>query len=275
MTEQVAAAQDYNPFDPENFGHGGGLWDGKTVTITQSVAKTQALTKGDGSAVLDEKTKEPVILTALFLTGISDGGDDKERHEEYSAGDKNVAAPDGKGFVDKATGGLPKFHASSNTGKLLAALKASGFPTQDLFNAATKTQHLDKLVGARFVFKGEPKIGKDGKPLKDKKGYTKTSHLPVKFVGYAAGVAAAKSSGNGSVAPAPASADALTTKAIGAVTGALAAAGGGKVTRADLVRGLAQSLQGDPDANAIIGLVVRDDFHKGKPWTYDGTHASL
>jgi hypothetical protein len=64
----------------------------------------------------------------------------------------------------------------------------------------------------------------------------------------------------------------LRTKASGAVLGALAK---GPLSRADLVRTLAQSLAGDADANAIIGLVVRDDFHKEQPWKYDGVTASL
>ena len=263
----------FNPFDPDQFVHGGGLWDGKTVTITSAVAKTEALKYGDGKPVLDAKTGQQSIQTALYLTGIADGGDDKERHEEYSVGGTLVPTPDGQGFV-RPDGGPAKFHANSNMGKLAAALKASGFDIASLIDpvpGGPPKQRLDRLTGARFVFKAEAKLGKDGKAIKDKKGYDKHIHLPVKFVGYAQGVQA-KPAGNGGVqAPAP---GALDGKATGAVVAALTAAGG-KATRADLVRGLAQSLAGDPDANAIIGLVVRDDFHKGKPWQYDGTQASL
>ena len=65
---------------------------------------------------------------------------------------------------------------------------------------------------------------------------------------------------------------AVTDKAVAAVLDALS---GGPLTRADLVRTLAQQLAGDADANAIISLVVRDDFHRGKPWKYDGERACL
>lgn len=284
MTETQTAAQDpeFNPFDPVHHKEGGGLWDGKTVTITSAVAKTEALRNGDGTPWLDPKTKEPVIQTALYLTGIPDGSDDKERHEEYTAGDRNVATPDGEGFVDKATGASPTFSKSSNLSKFLAAIKASGFDIGTLIERGPDgkiVQRLRRLTGARFVFKGEAKIGRDGKPLKDKKGYTKNIHLPVKFVGYAAGApsAAAPSGGNGHAAPA--SGDALTTKAIGAVTAVLAKTPGVKVTRADLIRGLAESLKGDPQANDIIGLAVKDDWHNANKakggWQYDGTHANL
>jgi len=260
MTE---AQQASNPYDPETFAHGGGLWDGKTVTITGAVAKVEALAYGDGKPVLDDKGQQS-IQTGLVITGIADGGDDKERRETYSVGDKLVPTPDGEGFIGK-DGGPPKFHANSNMAKFATALKGSGFDLSTLI--VDGKQRLSKLVGARFTFKGEPKIGKDGKPIKDKKGYDKSLHLPVRFVGYATGQQAAAPSGNG-----PVPAGGLHVKATGAVLAALA---GGPLTRADLVRTLAQQLAGDADANAIIGLVVRDDFHKGQAWKYDGTRASL
>lgn len=271
MTEMQQAAE-HNPFDPANHSQGGGLWDGKTVTITSSMAKTEALKYGDGSPVLDAKTKEAVIQTALYITGIADGGDDKERHEEYSAGDQLQAAPDGQGFVRK-DGAPVRFHANSNLGKLMAALKASGFDIGTLIDVvpgAPPKQQLGRLTGARFTFKAEPKVGKDGKPVKDKKGYDKHIHLPVKYVGHATGTVAR---GNGGVIPA--AGDALTTKAEGAVLAALAKAEGSKLTRAQLVQGLVMSLKGDIDSNAVIGLVIKDDFHKDRAWKFDGQVASL
>lgn len=264
-TTVAAAGAEYNPFEPEHQSKGGGLWDGKTVTITSAQARTEALKNGDGSPVIDEKTKQQVIQTALYIKGIAEGGDDKERHEEYSAGDKMVAAPDGEGFVMK-DGTPPKFHASSNIGKFTAALKGSGFDLSTLF--ANGKQKLSGLVGARFVFKAEAKIGKDGKPIKDKKGYVKNIHLPIKYVGAAIGITAPKP-GNGAVAP---SNDALAVKAQGAVLAVLA---NGPLSRAELIRSLAIKLAGDADSNSVIGLVVRDDFHKGQPWVYDGLSAHL
>jgi hypothetical protein len=66
--------------------------------------------------------------------------------------------------------------------------------------------------------------------------------------------------------------DAVTEKAVAAVLNALS---DGPLTRAELIRALAQHLAGDTDANVIIGSVVRDDFHRGKPWKYDGMRACL
>lgn len=253
-----------NPFDPESFVHGGGLWDGKTVTITSAKAKTEALKYGDGKPVVDAKTGEQSIQTALYITGIADGGDDKERHEEYSVGDKLAPTPDGEGFTMK-DGSPAKFHANSNIAKFSAALRASGFDLSAL--VVDGRQKLSKLTGARFVFKAEAKLGKDGKAVKDKKGYDKNIHLPAKFVGYAVGVV-------GGSAAVAAGSDATSAKATDKVLAVLAGAGG-KITRADLVRNLATTLAGDPDANAIITLSVLDSFHVGKPWKFDGSSLSL
>jgi hypothetical protein len=66
--------------------------------------------------------------------------------------------------------------------------------------------------------------------------------------------------------------DAVNGKAVAAVLNALS---DGPLTRADLIRALAHQLAGDADANAIISLVVHDDFHRGKPWKYDGMRAAL
>jgi hypothetical protein len=262
MTETTQAA--YNPYDSDTFQHGGGLWDGKVVTITSAIAKTEALTYGDGKPVIDDKTKQQSIQTGLVISGIADGEDDKERRETYSVGDKLVPTPDGEGFVAR-DGGPPKFHANSNMAKFASALKASGFDISKLV-AVDGRQKLSRLVGARFVFTAQPKIGRDGKPLRDKKGYDKNIYLPVKFVGYA-GEGATAPAGNGA-----AGGSGLREKATAKVLAALA---NGPLTRADLVRTLAQQLQGDADANAIIGLVVNDNFHKGQAWKYDGTQASL
>lgn len=277
---QTAAAGEYNPFDPENQSQGGGLWDGKTVTITGATVIKQALVYGakkGGGPVIDKETGQQSILTALSITGITEGGgSDKERKEEYSVGGK-VDAQDG-GFVMK-DGGPLKFHATSNFGKFSAALKASGFNiglllVRDAAGAivyiapGVPRQDYSKLVGARFVFKAEAKSGKDGKAIKDDKGYDKSAHFPAKYLGI--GCVAAKPAGNGA---ASAPAGALETKAVGAVLAALAKAPGTKLTRAELIRTLANDLgpsgSNDPNCNEIVTLVVNEQFHSGKAWRYD------
>lgn len=288
---QTSSAAEYNPFDEANASQGGGLWDGKTVTITSAVPKQEALKYGaakGGGPVLDKNGNQS-ILTALTLTGISEGSEsDKERHEEYSVGDKITVGPGGFAMKD---GSALKFHTNSNFWKLRTALTASGFDIGSLLvrDAAgaivyiapgVPKQDYNKLVGAKFVFKAEAKLGKDGKSIKDGKGYDKSAHFPVKYLGTGGVAARPAGNGNGSAAP-----SALEDKAVSAVLKALAAAKDdkgvptGKLVRSDLVRALSAQLkaEGEPDqvANGIIGLAVQDSWHAGKSWKYDGLAASL
>lgn len=254
---------EYNPFASENLATGGGLWDGKKVTITRIACETRALTFKDGKPVMDEKTGKQSLQTALYLTGIAEG-EEKEREEAYTPGERMEPTADKEGFVMK-DGSTIKFHANSNLGKLAVALGASGFDTKILFPGGRLK--FTNLVGAQLTFKGEVKLGRDGKPLKDKKGYEKNAFFPVKFHGFVSGTGTSVAGVVGGTAP-----GALDEKATAAVVGILA---GGPKTRAELVKALATTLVGDADSNAIIGLVVRDDFHKGKPWKYEVGTASL
>lgn len=263
--------QNYNPFDPANHSQGGGIWGDKIVTITRSRAVREALTYKDGTPVpqTDRKTGQAIpgtqqIQIGWEITGIVEG-QDKERKEVYSVGERMDPTPDGEGFVMK-DGAPLKFSANSNAGKFSAALAAAGFDLSLLF--PNGQQKLSALTGARIMFKGEVKKGQDGKALKDKKGYEKMLFLPSKMMGFATGASAA-------LAAAQPTGGALADKAAGAVMSALAAAPENKLSRADLVRTLANSLAGDQDVNSIIGLVVRDDFHKGRAWKFDGLMASL
>lgn len=265
----AAVAADYNPFDTGNMATGGGLWDGKKVTITRAIAKIEALVYGDGKPVIDEKTHKQSLQIGLFVSGIAEG-EEKERTEPYTCGDKLTPDADGESFSSK-DGTPPKFHVNSGLGKFVTALISAGFPVKELQANPAKyvgQQKWSKLVGAQIVFKAEAKRATDGTVRKDKKGYDKNFFLPVKFEGMAAGVV---QSGGTAAASSPTQ-DAIVAKASDLVMVALA---GGPLGRAALVQQLAQKLVGDPDSNAIIQLVVRDDFHKGKAWKYDGVNASL
>jgi hypothetical protein len=66
--------------------------------------------------------------------------------------------------------------------------------------------------------------------------------------------------------------DAVTHKFVATV---LAALSGGPLSRADLMKAVFQRLAGDVDSNAIAGMLVNDQFHRGKPWLYDGMWAGL
>jgi hypothetical protein len=220
-----------NPFD-EPFATGGGLWDGKTVTITNSKAVSEALQN-----YKDDKGND-VIQVALKISGISEDND-KERFESYSVGKKLAPTADGQGF-ESIDGSPVKFYSNSNIGKFLDALKASGYDRSKLY--VNGRQNVGALVGERFIFKGEAKLDKDGNEIKDKKGYVKMAFFPSKYLGSVGKAVGA----NG---------DALKVRAQTVVVGL-----GVTANKADMVRRASEALKGDPDANRILALIVQDSF---------------
>lgn len=250
-----------NPFDPANFTHGGGLWDGKTVTITAVKAQRAPMTHKDGSPVLDENG-QPIVRNVLRVTGIADDAE-AERFEEWSAGGL-IPTDDGEGFVSPKDGSVTPLHGSSEAGKAIELARQGGFDTSLLVDMVAKKPKLSGLVGAKFVMKAEARLDKNGKEKKNAKGYVQQRFYPVKFVGFADGYKPVSPEQN----------NALDAKATTAITTILAE-NGGKVSRAALVRLLSAKLAGDTDGNKIIGLVTKESFHTNKPWTRDETSYSL
>jgi hypothetical protein len=254
-----------NPFDEANFVSGGGLWDGKTVTILTAKAVIDRLTNADGSSVINERTGQPATKNVLAITGIADE-DEAERRESYSAGGL-VPTADGDGFI-KPDGTPSGFHKGCEMAHFSKCIKDAGFPIASLWDEEAQHMRVGRLVGARFVFKGQPTLDKDGKQKKNKKGYDVLKFYPVQFVGMKAGSGATTSAGESSAAD-------LREKAVEVVLGILTAAEGGKVGRAELVRKVSAAMAGDQRCNKVLALVTRDDFHKDVPWTRDATSFSL
>jgi len=261
MAEQVL-----NPFDSANFTSGGGLWDGKTVTITAAKAKFSPMQRGDGTPVIDETTNEPIVKRVVEIRGIADG-EEAERYEQYSIGSL-VPTQDGEGFT-KQDGTIVPVHKSAEAAQFFDGVKNGGFDVNLLWDG--KTQKLSALVGARFVMKGVDKLDKDGNVKKSKKGYDQQRFVPVKFVGFSNTVKS-QSAGNGVSGN---GASALKDKATEVVLTILSEAEGNTVTRAELVRELGRRLAGDGDSSKIIALTTREDFHKGQVWKRDGASYSL
>ena len=246
-----------NPFLDENMSEGGGgLWDGKTVTILSAKAEIRQATKTDGTSFTQH---------VLSLVGIADDSE-RERREDYSAGLTAVPQGDGNGFT------LPEgkgFFKTSNVAEFLRRLAKSGFDMSKLFDESTGKQNLSALAGTRFTFVGVERKDAQGnvkksKSKKNDKEYIQYHFYPETFVGFKGGQTAA-----------PKANGALREKATGVVTELLAGAENQTLTRANLVRNLATRLAGDADSNAIIALVVKDDFHAGQAWKRDGTTISL
>ena len=253
-----------NPFLRENFAVGGGLWDGKVVTITKALTELIPMAYGDGSPVINDRSGKQSIQHVLSIVGIAEDGEG-ERKESYSAG-QLLPTADGEGFLDPKTGTPGYWTGNSNMAKFSDALVASGYDAALLYNVAEKKIKVSVLVGCKFRFTAVPRLDKNGKQKINKKGYDENDFYPVEYLGKAAGV--------GTASAATPTGAALVEKATDIVVTILAGAGG-KVSRADLVKKVSQGMVGDSDAGKVIALIAKDDFHKDKPWTRDGTGYTL
>lgn len=246
-----------NPFDPANFLSGGGLWDGKTVTITGSKFGLYYLVNGQGEAVKDRDTGEQIVKRVWEVTGIADD-DEKERVERYSIGSLQPSA-DGEYFT-KPDGSYGQLHRNCDAAKFAAGLIGGGFDVNLLFDAETGRAKASALIGARVEFKAEDQLDKDGKPKKNKKGYTMQNFYPVKFIGFKEGVGA----------PASGPDDETLEFAQETVLELLTEAGG-SMSRAELVRAVTKKLAGDERGPTVVKLLVKPEFHAAAPWSLDGT----
>jgi hypothetical protein len=252
-----------NPYDTDNMPEGGGLTRDGIVTSAKYV--TYPMTRRDGSAVIDERTKQPSYFVGLRLTAIRTGdakNEGKEDKYEFSAGKKAKPSADGELLLDE-TGAPAPIHKKSNVGRALLALEAGGFDKRTLY------PKVSVLVGAKITFGGVDKKGADGKTkthVYEGKTFNDIEWFPQTYLG-GAGSRVASASGS------PA-ADELGAKAEAAVVAAIAEAGG-EIERKDLIRALGAGLKGDADSVRITALVARADFHAGRPWTFDPATSKL
>jgi len=252
-----------NPYAADQMPEGGGLT--REVVVTDIKYVRFGLVRGDGSQVIDERTKQQSIFTGVRIDTLSLdlGHEQKPGKYEFSTGRKGKPTADGEQLVNE-DGSLAKIYKSSAWGEAVNALRKGGFDPMQLF------PRISALKGAKLTLEGRDQKKADGttKTYKgtDGKQHNSIEWAPVKFNGFVQGGAqVAASAGNG--------AD-LAAKAEAAVVAAIVEAGG-TIERKDLTRALATNLKGDADAIKVTQLVARQDFHTGRPWTFDGSKLSL
>ena len=257
MTEEFV-----NPLDDDNFITGGGLWDGKTITVLGSEIGLEHIKYGDGSPWLD-KDGQPGVRRVWRVTGTAED-EDRERSETYSIGGLQPTA-DGEGFTNPRDGTPGKLHVTSEAGRFASALKKAGYDVAGLFNNKTGLTVVSRLIGARITFKAEPKLTKDGKVKTNKKGYVENYFFPQAYVGQAAGLG----KGNGAVVDPDLQAFAQQ-KVVELLT-----ENGGSMARADLFKNINKKLSGDARAVAVVGLLAQDGFYVDSPVVREGTQVKL
>lgn len=256
-----------NPYEADNMPEGGGLT--RDVVVTKAAYVIYPMKRGDGSPVIDEKTGQQSYFIGAQIEALSTDprAEGKVGKYEWSAGKKGKPSPDGELLLDDK-GNPAVIYKTSNWGKAIEGLRKGGFDPALLY------PRLSYLVGAKLVLGGENKIGKDGKPKthvaktgpKAGQTFNDIEWFPVEYKGGAGSRAAGNGAGK--------SVDELTTKAEAAVVAAIAEAGG-SIERKDLIRALGTNLKGDADAVRITALVARQDFHTGRPWSFDGSTLKL
>jgi len=252
----------FNPYAADQMPEGGGLT--REVVVTGISYVRYGMTRKDGSAVINDQTKQQAVFTGVRIDVVSldPGHEQKPGQHEFSTGKKGQPTPDGEQLVND-DGSIAKIYKSSAWGEAVNALRKGGFDPVQLF------PRISVLKGAKLTLEGRDQKKADGttKTYKgtDGKVHNSIEWVPVKFNGFVTGGVASVAAGNG--------AD-LTIKAEAAVLDALVAAGG-TIERKELTRALAINLKGDADAIKVTTLVTRQDFHTGKPWTFDGSKLTL
>ena len=251
----------FNPYAADQMPEGGGLT--REVVVTGISYVRYGMTHKDGSAVINDQTKQQAVFTGVRMDVVSldPGHEQKPSKHEFSTGKKGKPTADGEQLVNE-DGSIARIYQSSAWGAAIENLRKGGFDPQQLF------PKISVLRGAKLTLEGSDQKKADGtvKTYKDKEGKVRNSieWTPAKFNGFG-GAGASATAGNG--------AD-LVTKAETAVVAAIVEAGGA-IERKDLIRALGMSLKGDVDAIKVTTLVARQDFHTGKPWAFDGSKLTL
>jgi hypothetical protein len=260
MTEAVKPT---NPYAVDEFATGGQGWDDQVVQVTKVEFKVSLMTQGKrGSAEekpwIDPDTGKQGFNNVLAITGIPVEGD-KEWTNEYGTG-AFVPAEGGEQCVHPQDPSK-RLHVKCKAAIFLKGLSEAGFDTATLY------PKISALVGQRILFKGVPILNKDGSIKKNKAGFEQFDYYPI---GIEEGGAAAVST-----QPTAAAGNGLAELADETILNVLGETEGGKLTRAELVRAVSKALAGQAEANKIVALIVRQDYHTDKPWTYTGTEISL
>jgi len=260
----VSETQVVNPYATDQMPEGGGLT--REIVVTSIKYVRYGITRKDGSPVINEKSKQQAIFTGARIEGVSldPGHEQKPGKYEYSTGNKGKPNADGELLVND-DGTPAKIYQNSAWGEALLALEKGGFDKTTLY------PRISVLKGAKLTLEGRDQKKADGTVKTyvgtDGKQHNSIEWVPVKFNGFTQGGAAvAATVGNG--------AGAVAEKAEAAVVAAIIEAGG-SIERKDLIRALGTNLKGDADAIKVTTLVARQDFHQGKPWTFDGAKLTL
>lgn len=211
-------------------------------------------------------TREGIVTLSQFQTKTFDWGtknfwrieykqDDREKTQftEVSTGKKAGPGPDGEYLVDPKTGKETNPVASTAFTKSMADLKANGFDLKTLY------PKISILVGYRVIFKGVPRVDRDG--LQKTHVYNGETYKDYDFVPYEvvgkAGEWVSAPTGEAAVIAEKAIVELLNEQS--------------PIKKVELIEKLNEKLAGNPLVNEAVLFALDDNFHDNKPWGFDGT----
>jgi hypothetical protein len=243
---------------------GGGLLDDVEATITN----IRFALWDYGGRVADQ-------IPAVEVELETDNGEKATQY--WSAGKSKDWVPSADGRRLEPIGNAKGINVSSNAGILLTSIVNAGFPEDKIGDDISV---FEGMV-AHFIRVPAPKrSGLAKAPRADGRDFGEATILTVDKIvklpwekgKVARGGATSKASGAG--ARAPEQAQDLTTKATETAMAILADNPGG-IPKAKLATTVFQSLKDDPDRNAIVQIVYKDDFLSAGPWKFEKGVVSL
>jgi len=243
----------------------------------------------------------PAPILGLAVGFVDDDGNQAE--QVYSAGETKHFVPSDDGSEAIKVGSIETLNDNTNAMAFLVSLVNAGFPEDKIADKVTvfegtrvhvKQAPQPKRAGLKnqqpnqgnktvllvsqihsFPWDAKPAGKTLGKPKAAGAGIGKpvvAAAAPVVAQGAAPAAAPAASAapsqgGNGA-------AHDFTGDAIGLVLSILAAKGG-SIPKAMIAQEAFKALATDPNRNAIVQLVYKDEFLKSGPWGFDGTTVSM
>jgi len=193
----------------------------------------------------------PVPAIRLDLMG---GDLAKPVSQYFGVGKAEDWAPSADGKVLSAIGKRKALHASTNAAMLFKSMYEAGVPAEFL---DAVSDDITKLVGINGHWV-RAKLTREG--LKDDQG--KEKEFEVLLMTSVIAMPGEAPGASGSV---------VSAKATDVIQGFITAAGKGGVKKADLPGLILTKLAGDPDCQAIVTLVLKDDtFLSAGPWAFAG-----
>lgn len=241
---------------PSEFVEGGGLLDNVTAKI-----KTARFVTWDYGG---KGPSSPALKLVLDVDG-------DEAEQYWSAGKADDWQPSKDGLTLVSIGSAKGLNKGSNLGIFLISIIEAGFPEDKLDDDCSIFEGME----AHFVRVPAPKRNVVAQPRADGKTFEQTILVVDKIVKMPWESKKTAGKATGKAAAATEAGTDVGQLAVDTVMELLAEAGG-SVTKAELSKAVFAKMKTDPNRNAIVQMVYKDEWlGDDKPWAFDGKTISM